>query len=245
MTNIIFLNFLKFYLINQDKVILNWNFFSEFVKKYVISLLPEKQSFIACKKNTRVNLTKNFHKKYRKMRKIQFIILLLTFTGNGQNVSKENFMLENSQVYWQKVFPRENLRTDSLKTLFEVAVLPKIKHTKLDRKPVQLSFDVEDGAIDYKRYGGRNFSTRVFAKQAHLYHVVVEFKDERYRVTISQIQSISDKVISVNEPIEEAITKKGETFLQSKLVENGLHIMNLYFTEKFTIPQYVKQKTDW
>ncbi len=179
------------------------------------------------------------------MKKVQFAVLLLTFIGYGQNMEKEGFVLEGNQVYWQKVLPRENIRADSLESLFEAAVLPKIKYSKLDKRPALLSFDVEDGAIDYKKYGGRNFSTGVFAKQAHLYHVVVEFKDERYRVTISQIQNIDDKVKSVNEPFEEAVTKNGGSFLQSKMVETGLQIMNTYFTEKFTIPQYIKQKTDW
>lgn len=179
------------------------------------------------------------------MKTIQFIILLITYIGFGQNQTKESFVLENNQVYWQSVLPRENIKADSLKILFETAVLPKIKISKLDKKPDQLSFDVEDVAIDYKKYGGRNFSTGVFAKQAHLYHVVVEFKDGRYRVTISQIQNIDDKVKSVNEPFEEAVTKNGESFHQSKMVETGLQIVNTYFTEKFTIPQYIKQKTDW
>lgn len=176
---------------------------------------------------------------------MRFAILLLTFIGYGQNVDKENFVLENNQVHWQKVFPRENIQADSLKTLFEAAVLPKIKHAKLDKKSDRLSFDVVDDAIDYKKYGGGNFSTGVFAKQAHLYHVVVEFKDERYRVTITNIENIAGNVQSVNEPFAEAVTKNGTTFHQSKMVENGLQIMNTYFTEKFTIPQYIKQKTDW
>lgn len=179
------------------------------------------------------------------MKTLQFIILLVTSVGFGQNEVKENFVLENNQVYWQKVLPREKIQADSLKVLFETTVLSKIKYFKLDKNLNQLSFDVEDGAIDYKKYGGRNFSTGIFAKQAHLYHVVVEFKDERYRVTISKIQNIDDKVKSVNEPFEEAVTKRGESFHSSKMVEKGLQIMNTYFTEKFTIPQYMKQKTDW
>lgn len=173
------------------------------------------------------------------------VILMLTFAGYGQNVEKQSFVIENNQVYWQKVFPRENIRADSLKTLFEAAVMPKIKYSGLDKKKDWLSFDVENEKIDYKKYGGRNLSTGIFAKQAHVYHVVVEFKDERYRITISQIQNIDDKVKSVNEPFEEAVTKNGLSFHQSKMVETGLQIMNTYFTEKFTIPQYIKQKTDW
>lgn len=179
------------------------------------------------------------------MKTLQFIILIVTTVGFGQNEVKENFVLENHQVYWQKVIPRDNIQADSLKVLFETAVLPKIKHSKLDKKQDQLSFEVEDGAIDYKKYGGRNFSTGIFAKQAHLYHVEVEFKDERYRVTITNIENIAGNVQSVNEPFAEAVTKNGTTFHPSKMVENGLQIMNTYFTEKFTIPQYIKQKTDW
>ena len=71
------------------------------------------------------------------MKTLQFIILIVTTVGFGQNEVKENFVLENSQVFWQKVLPRENIRADSLKVLFEPAVLPKIKHSKLDKSNIQ------------------------------------------------------------------------------------------------------------
>jgi len=180
------------------------------------------------------------------MKVIQFIMLFTAYLSFGQNQTKENFVLENNQVYWQKVFPRENIQEDSLKSLFETIVLSKFKYSKLDEKQSWLSFDVADDAIDFKKYGGGNFSTGIFAKQAHLYRVVAEFKDNRYRVTISQIQNIDDKVNAVNEPFEEAVTKRGEAFYNSKVAEKGLAIMNTYFTEKFTIPRvYKKKESDW
>lgn len=180
------------------------------------------------------------------MNKISLFFLFAAYLGYSQSEVKENFILENDHVFWQKVFPREKIQADSLKNLFEAMVLPKLKYSKLDKNANQLSAQVEDDAIDYKKYGGRNLSTGVFAKQAHLYYFSVEFKDERYRVTISQIQNIDSNVNSINEPFEEAVSKNGSTFYSSKLVEKGLEIMNTYFTLKFTIPQIYKPKeSDW
>lgn len=162
---------------------------------------------------------------------------------------EHHFLAEGGKVFWQQVFVKESLAADSLLKAFKVYIFPRWSAQDAVVTAEGFSFFVTDGVIDFKKYGGNNLNTGLFARQGHYFKVEAEFREGRYRITLSQIQNIEMRMESVNQPIEESVLKRGESFYNTKMVKRGLRIMDVYFTEKFTLPdrapQTKKAKDDW
>lgn len=177
-----------------------------------------------------------------------FAFLLQSFVVLGQQEPRENFFYEDGKVFWQQVFVKENSSADSLKAAFKDLILPRWQHSLLATTDEGFTFHVTDGVIDFKKYGGSNLSIGLFAKQGHAFDVLAQFRDGRYRIRIFNIENIEMRMESVNQPIEESLIKRGETFYDSKMVNKGMRVINAYFTEQFTLPERAKKskkKNDW
>lgn len=174
-------------------------------------------------------------------------LIFVSFTAQSQ---ENHFSIEEGKVVWQNVFVKKNLSADSLLSAFKSYLLPTWNAQEIQTTAEGFLFKVKDGVIDFKKYGGNNLNTGLFARQGHAFTVLAQFREGRYRITLSQIENIEMRMESVNQPIEESVLKRGEDFYTSGMVKKGLKVMDAYFLERFTLPEQPPKaqnhkKDDW
>ena len=115
------------------------------------------------------------------------LYFLSTVFASGQTniITYSNFRLEEKKLIWQKVFDRPTYNQDSLKRLVGVVLKQNIIFKNVIEISDGFEFDVIDWTLDYKRYGGRGtlgYPT-IYRDAKWASKVVIQIKDERYRVT--------------------------------------------------------------
>lgn len=141
-----------------------------------------------------------------------FWLVFLTTTVNinfcaGQTITEfANFYVENNHGYWQKVYKRPGMSVDSLKT--QIAKITKLDVSLkfLQENESEVVFELVDKTTetDGDKWNGR---------------VVVEVKDQKYRVTFSSISNrpgqrhiISSTIVSRSISGREAIIPETNYF---------------------------------
>lgn len=182
------------------------------------------------------------------MKKI-VLLLLMGFSGFSQiKFPNTEFYLENGKVYWQHVYQTPGKKVDDLMKYFQKEVLVNIKLDNFQIIDNTISFTINDDKINFKKYGGTTMGTVMFVQDYYKYLVVIDFKEEKYRITIKDI-FIDNKFngsIHSSGFLEEYITKKKNTlFSTNNLVAVGMGYNDKYFLEKFQINTTESLKKEW
>lgn len=182
------------------------------------------------------------------MKKIT-LLLLIGFSSFAQIKHPEtDFYLENSKIYWQHVYDVPGKNIDELIKYFEKEVMINFKQDNFQNIDNTISFTINDDKINFKKYGGTTMGSILFIQDYFKYLVVIDFKEEKYRVTVKEI-FIDNKIYNVAHSagyLEEYVTKKKQTlFTTNSLATTGLIYNHKYFLEKFERNMNDSIKKDW
>jgi hypothetical protein len=182
------------------------------------------------------------------MKKI-ILLSLISFSGFAQiKHPNSDFYLENGKIYWQHIYNVPVKNTEELIKYFEKEVMINFKQDNFQIIDSTISFTVNDDKINFKKYGGTAMGTVLFTQAFYKYLVVIDFKEEKYRVTLKEI-FIDNKLYNAGQSsgyLEEYITKKKQTlFTTNNLATTGLIYNHKYFLEKFERNLTESVKKDW
>ena len=177
------------------------------------------------------------------------LLLFIGFSGISQTKHTDtDFYIENGKVYWQHIYNVPGKTSEELIKYFEKEVMINFKQDNFQIIDNTISFTVNDDKINYKKYGGTNMGTVMFVQDYYRYLAVIDFKNEKYRVTIKEI-FIDNKFFGMAHSsgyMEEYITKKKQTlFTTNGLATEGLIYIHKYFSEKFERNLNESIKKDW
>lgn len=182
------------------------------------------------------------------MKKI-LLLLLIGFSGFSQiKLPNTDFYLDAGKVYWQHIYEVPGKKTEDLIKYFQKEVMTTIKQDNFQIIDNTASFTINDDRINYKKYGGTSMGVVLFIRDYYKYLVVIDFKEEKYRVTIKEI-FIDNKLYNAGQSsgfLEEYITKKKQTlFTTNNLAAVGMGYNDKYFLEKFQFNTNESVKKDW
>lgn len=182
------------------------------------------------------------------MKKI-ILLLLIGFSSVAQiKHSETDFYLENSKIYWQHVYDVPGKNTEELIKYFEKEVMINFKQDNFQNIDNTISFTITDDKVNFKRYGGTTMGSILFIQDYYKYLVVIDFKEEKYRVTVKEI-FIDNKIYGVAQSsgyLEEYVTKKKQTlFTTNSLATTGLIYNHKHFLEKFERNLTESVKKEW
>ena len=149
-----------------------------------------------------------------------------------------NFKLNDNKIIWQKVF---ETKEKDLQNTFRKKVITNIKLENLQEIDNIISFSVVEDKIDYKKYGGKWGTTAIFVQYPNNYLVVINFKNQKYRVTIKTISLVSEVQYMATDLKDYVIRK--DKIKNSKTNNKALNYYNKHFTEKFTLKEITN--SDW
>ncbi len=122
-------------------------------------------------------------------------IFLISFTLS----ETDNFEIEKGQVLWQKVY-----ETDLTKEQLIGQVKSSGQFENISENGESLTAEINQLSMDFKGYGISEMSTPMYVSRSYIKaFVLIEFKDERYRVTLKNIKFV--------QKYEDALSKEGET----------------------------------
>jgi hypothetical protein len=181
---------------------------------------------------------------------MKIAIILCLFTGSCFAQTKHpetDFYLENNKMYWEHTYEVLSKSTDDLIKYFQKEVLINIKQDNFQIIDNTISFEVNDDKVNFKKYGGTAMGTAFIAQLFMKYLVVIDFKDNKYRVTVKDI-FLDNKELQyrMSGDISEFCTKKATTvFLTGKTITTGMIYNHKHFLEKFDIKTNESLKKDW
>lgn len=119
------------------------------------------------------------------MKKILLVLLVgVTFASFGQS-EHSNYELEGNKLYWRKVFPQTGFGSDSLQKLVKKQIL--IRGIKIVNEEPGIIQAVFDKYIIGKQ---NTMSTMMAGLMEFDATITIEFKDEKYRVELSDMSKI-------------------------------------------------------
>lgn len=179
------------------------------------------------------------------------LLLFISFSCFAQIKNPEtDFYLENGKVYWEHIYNVPDKGIDELKNYFEKEVVQSLNKSNIQFIENYLSFVVNNDVVDYKKYGGTNAGTAMFVSFPMNYVVIIEFKSEKYKVTIKEIE-ITGNVITlggINKSTDNITTyftkKKGTEFRDGSTLKTSMSYYDKYFNDKFILKNDSLKK-DW
>jgi hypothetical protein len=178
------------------------------------------------------------------MKKI-ILFLLISFNGFSQiKYPDTDFNLFEQKVYWEHIYNIPGKNVDELINYFQKEVTQSLSKKNLQIIDNTLSFTVNNDFVDFKKYGGSIFGTPTFLRFPMSYIVVVDFKNEKYKIMIKEI-NISDPSRSSSNDITEYFTQKNKSeFKTTSVIKNSITYYHKYFSDKFIITNTPTNK-DW
>ena len=169
---------------------------------------------------------------------LRLTVFITPLIASGQVVN--NFNVQDGTLIWQKIY-ETNLSTEDLNSYFsDSGLFGDLKST--DKA---ISGEIKLIDADFKGAGYKEMTTPIYISRSHFTGFLkIEFKDQKYRVTvknIKMIQKYSDPLSEKGEieSIETfAVNKKGE--LKYKFNKAPSKILDYTFLNLFT----VKKATD-
>lgn len=127
------------------------------------------------------------------------IFLCSTFLFGFNLLETDNFEIENGQLIWQKVFD-----TDLTKEQFINEIKSSGQFDNIIENNENFTAEINQLSLDFKGYGISELSTPIYIARSYLKaFVLIEFKEQRYRVTLKSIKLV--------QKYEDALSKVGET----------------------------------
>lgn len=167
------------------------------------------------------------------------ITLLSTYCFSQKYVDTlYNFKVDNGNIIWQKVFETKEFNP---KKQFIKQTITNLKFNNLQEIDNSISFSVTEDYIDFKKYGGSAFTTTFHVQEPKEYLAVIDFKKNKYRVTIKQITVDYINSFKHKSPLSDVIIKK-KKIRNNKRNKKDLNYYQKHFIEQFTIKA---KKDDW
>ena len=188
------------------------------------------------------------------MKKIIIIlsILIVSITSYSQDelTSLENFVIENNSVVYKKVFELPNQTETELKKNI-LSFISKVSNVSNVRVIGDEIFgDITNLKVNYSKYGGSYMTTLILLNHSMFGKLIVQTKDNKYRVLIKDIYFIDDvsllsmttkKEMDNRTDFTYFVTKNDKSeFRTSNTFKKGLGYMNNYFTEILTFSNTTK-----
>lgn len=157
----------------------------------------------------------------------------------------DNFQIENGLVLWQKVYETDLTKEQLIKQIKSSGQFENISENE-----ESLSAEINQLSMDFKGYGISKISTPMYVSQSYVKaFVLIEFKDERYRVTLKNIkfaQKYEDALSKEGETtdIELYALKKRNTVFKSSFLKKPSKIMDFTF-QKITHFKRITKKDKW
>jgi len=182
------------------------------------------------------------------MKKI-ILLLLISFNGFSQIKHPESdFNLFEQRVYWEHIYNVPGKNSEELIKYFQKEVAQSLSKNNLQIIDNTLSFTVNNDHVDYKKYGGSDMGSAIFLRYPIDYVVTVDFKDEKYRIIVKEINVVDNQSyggINFSGELTEYLTKKKKTiFATSSLINTSTLYYHKHFLEKFEIKNSPINK-DW
>lgn len=161
----------------------------------------------------------------------KLLALLLILSLNQLITAQSNFTAENNTISWQKIFSQKTNNTKANLYL-------KTKGFKTDKTDDVISFTKNFTLSDLKNHGYKTMSYPMYINSGSI-EGIIEFKENRYRVTITSITMYDDDNGNGEDISTYTVNKKG--IKTSKSVSKTLNMLNSYFNTLFLI----KKTSDW
>lgn len=174
------------------------------------------------------------------------IILLLAasiFTSHAQIKHPEtDFYNLDKSVYWQHVFEAPNTTKEDLLLFTNQLFSSSRLNSNLTAVENSISFTTDGDIVNYKKYGGREMTTPMILRGEMSYRVTIDIQENRYRVTVKEINFINALQPLLSTSLNESVSKKDE-FRTGNGVTNTLKFCQSHFIDKFT--KNAEEKTKW
>ena len=154
-----------------------------------------------------------------------------------------NFRTEQDELIWQKVYETQSSFDELLSYVQNNGVLESISVTNN-----KITGDLKPFEVDYKGAGySRGFTPIYLLSNLFTGYVVIEFKESRYRVTISkimleQLYSNGLSQMGEKETLNTFAIKKGKNTMKDIFKGSASKIVDYNFNKLFTIK---KQDDNW
>ena len=179
------------------------------------------------------------------MRYYVFLFLLLTTSGFSQI---SNFQVESDgNISYKKIFEMNEFEKNDL-----IDYLNSLSNFSIISSENEILGQIKDLRINFKKYGKGGYP--VFLRNSLSSDVIIQFKDNRYRLILKNIGFLDDVSYGVTvssvtvidtdnfTSLSEYYVKKDGTLRDSKIVERTLDVMDKHFSDLFTIK---KIDEDW
>jgi len=177
------------------------------------------------------------------MKKI-ILFLLISFNGFSQiKYPDTDFNLFEQKVYWEHIYNIPGKNVDELINYFQKEVAQSLSKNNLQIIDNTLSFTVNNDFVDFKKYGGSIFGTATFLRFPMNYIVIVDFKNEKYKIMIKEI-NITDISNRSNDVTEYFTQKNKSEFRTTSIIKTSITYYQKYFSDKFIITNTPTNK-DW
>lgn len=171
------------------------------------------------------------------MKPIALFLMIFPFVVQGQY---SYLKLENTQVYFERVFEVDSTNASNIETMLlsEVPNLENLNDFK--SSPGIITATIKDARIDYKKYGGTWVNTVTYLKYPFYGNVTIVWKENRYKVTVSSMSILtSNGKFSWSDVLT---SNRGSEFDSKEIViRSGEYIEN-YLSELFLIKS---KSNDW
>ena len=129
------------------------------------------------------------------------LIIIVSYTSYSQEGinSVENFVIENNGVVYKKIFDLPNQSETELKKniLSFISKVPNVSNVRVIGD--EIFGDISNLKVNYKKYGGSYMSTLILLNHSMFGKLIVQTKDNKYRVLIKDIYFIDDvSLLSLN-----------------------------------------------
>jgi hypothetical protein len=127
------------------------------------------------------------------------LFLCSTFIISFNLSETDNFLIENGQVLWQKVY-----ESDLTKEQLIEQIKSSGQFENISENGENLSAEINQLSMDFKGYGISEMSTPIYVSRSYVQaFALIEFKEKRYRVTLKNIKFV--------QKYEDALSREGET----------------------------------
>lgn len=165
------------------------------------------------------------------MKKVLFIIFLVPFISKAQS---PDMKLENNQVYFEKIYQLDSMPSKKIERLLAFNI-PKTKDlTDFLKSPEIITAKLRGVNIDYKKYGGTWVNTPVCIEERFSANVSIVWKDNKYRVTVTNIYFYDHPGI-VDDLSTIATVKKGTELGTSNSIRKTLYYIDSYIADLFRV----------
>ena len=163
-----------------------------------------------------------------------------------KKVDTKGFKISNGKLIWQKVYECNDSINQVVSNLKRGGILKEIEISD-----GTVTGSLKDIDSDYKGAGfSRGLTPMYLISDRLTCFVLIEFKKEKYRVTVKNMQLVNVlenpiSKVGESEPIESYALKKKNTAFKDIFLKDAATILNYTFNKIFDISKNVEDDNNW